>query len=344
MSYQESVNMEENENNVAISVASSPVSSVEPPEDTTVIGPVPEVDQGEEYEEYPIYSKTKRIIIGSMMLFAVIIPVVGGGLGTYWLRSWVHQPEDPYNVWPETEYRPSVRTGDLAHDLFSDIGYSREPNNPVLLNNDEEAYFEIVDKTKPNRAKVYMAIYLIENLFRDQEKFGLHVVSGPDPDDVSASIYNKLATYEDELVDPSDSRVSYPDLRTANFRYLSNNLNNHPYQKPVEYLGEELASRQTSSGGASDCASAKKAFAKEVRTIIESSRNIYCYQKAYGYIIPLTDKEPNIPILKDLASIRRKNRKDAEAEIMKSTKKKGPAKVPPKKPRFKHLVVRPISE
>lgn len=136
----------------------------------------------EEAEVQSILTKWKRVLIGTSLLMMIILPIVGGAVLSYLLRKELFKPTDPYNIWPSSEYR-----GPTAAEGWTptyDVGYSTQRNNYVRIRSDTEDYFVVINKSYGSIDKMYMAVYMVENLFGDEKNYCLHVVSSEDKDNL----------------------------------------------------------------------------------------------------------------------------------------------------------------
>ena len=219
-----------------------------------------------------IFVTWKRLIIGTSVLLLLIVPIVGGAWASYCLRRYLHEPADPFNVWPDTEYRgPSQPVQMQAVDK----GYSTNPNNYVLIKNGGKDYFE-VKSTKGSSS--YIAVYMIENLFGDINQQGLHVVSSSYPTNLAPL---KNISFAKDYLDIEDRSM---------FRYYDNYRIGINTESGDRDLSCSLADVITGTMNFNSQKDGTDAIAQKINQALNSSSSEKYYrpsQSKYGsYMIP----------------------------------------------------------
>lgn len=281
-----------------------------------------------------VLAKWKRVIIGTGLILLLIVPVVGGALSSYFLRRDLHSPTDPYNVWPDTEYRDPNAP---AYQETFDKGYSTEPNDHFLINNGNLNYFTVKNGAQP---EMYFSLYMVENLFASRDIYGLHIVSSTDKDNLSPLRNISSARYSSDLSSGMQHSGSYngwsyyhtgphgADLannlaETLEYKFSPDKLTSQ--DQVIDYIAKDIVDSITSK-------SSKFYYPTD------SKSGTYLASKYYGCGI-------EIPLFKKLYKMRCEKRELEEEKRSKGSKTtSGKGSTTPEKPKFKRIKMLSLTE
>ena len=199
-----------------MSVGSQEVIDIERTENVTI--DVNNSPVMETVTEGYVMVRWKRIIIGASLISLLVLPLLGGAIISYFLRNDLHQPVDPYNIWPDTDYKNQEPPEYV--DADEDKGYSFRSDHHLLIKNGNDKFFTVSNGTN---ADMYMAVYMIENLWGSSEKYTIHVVTSTRKTNLSPLHDFSLLDHHDDLYYKLGMDRTYID-DTGIYEYYE-----HPY-------------------------------------------------------------------------------------------------------------------
>lgn len=273
----------------------------------------------------------KRVIIGTSLILTMVLSLGGGAIASYLLRKDLHKPLDPYNVWPDTDYENQCHP-----EGVEDLEYSNLPNNHLLIKNGSNNYFTVANGSNSD---VFMAVYMIENLF-DSKNYAIHVVSSTNKSDLSP------------VVD-LDSINSPWELRNHNmFNGYGNGFEYYYESPPGVCLAESLANDlRNISGYYGDQNAAMNDIADKINQVISSKPEFYYHpttKKTGSYIFPFNynfegqGQGIGIALFDKLKALRDAKREEAE-KANENRNSSGSSKIQIK-PRFKNIEMATLAE
>ena len=281
--------------------------------------------------EVNIFGGWKRIIIGTSLILAMVLSLIGGTIASYLLRKDLHEPVDPYNVWPNTDYKNQCRP---EYVVAEDMGYSDLPNNHLLIRNGKKNYFTV---SNGSNYDMFMSVYMIENLFGSKD-YSIHVVSSPNKSDLSpVADFSFLQSHWD--LRKNNNMISFTNTYEGLYGY---------YQESGIFLAEKLINGlPTSPVQFADQNTAMNVIATEINKCINSNINQFYHltnKKTGSYIFSsIENNGAKFELFEKLKNLR--NAKSAEAKKEKFDKKKT-SKAPKilEKPRFKNIQMLTLAE
>lgn len=300
--------------------------------------------------ELSIFSKWKRVIMGSCLLLLLVLPVIGGITFSYLMRKSQYDPADPYNVWPDSEYTGSKVVAMEAGVV--DKGFSFSPNNHVLIKNGDDDYFVVNSPTNSRAPPMYMAVYMIENLFSNKESYGLHVVTKNSSENLSP--YRDLYNYSDYR-SLSQGLTQHSNSTSIDMIYLSSDSSDFVAARTLadalryNVYGYNARARGPNMPGYDD---AMESIALRIRNIAQN-RESELYRLSNGplasYAIPIRNTiNLDNEYMDNIKNLR--NEKRAAEELRLETladeeeKSEGKAKRPVTRSGFKRIVIKSHTE
>jgi hypothetical protein len=221
----------------------------------------------ESVTEENVFVRWKRIVIGVSLIMFMIIPLAGGTLISYFLRKDLHEPVDPYNVWPNTIYSDQ----ESPEYLFTedDKGFSSRPNHYLLIKNGKNNHFTISTKTN---ADMYMSVYMLENLYGQTDDYTIHVVTSTRKSNLSP-VHDITLLGHHMYLEYTAKMENYFNNSTMNYEY---------YEYPSICLAAKIAERfpATSSATSTDQSQIMNNIAAEINKAIKANISDFYYPSA----------------------------------------------------------------
>lgn len=286
-----------------------------------------------------VFVKWKRMIIGISLISLMVLPLLGGALVSYFLRRDLHKPVDPYNVWPDTDYKDQERPEYMVVD--DDKGYSLLPNHYLLIKNGDEKCFTVSNGTN---ADMYMAVYMVENLFGYKEAYVIHVVTSTRKSALSPGSELHFVSHHYEL--------EY-NLKMEKSKNFEDDVHEY-YQKPGTCLATNIVRTFKNFSPASSSSDQKqimKSISDKIsKAIKDNPKEFYypTYEKKGSYVFSYTGSggKLDLPLFNDLRDARNKKRESVKSEMASAAEEEKSEKDSEilEKPKYKKIDMRSLKE
>lgn len=286
-----------------------------------------------------VFVKWKRMIIGVSLISLMVLPLLGGALVSYFLRRDLHEPVDPYNVWPDTDYKNQERPEYMVVD--DDKGYSLLRNHYLLIKNGDEKCFTVSNSTN---ADMYMAVYMVENLFGYSDEYVIHVVTSTRKSALSPGSELHFVSHHYEL------EYNLKMEKSENFK---DDVHEY-YQKPGTCLATNVV-RTFKNFSPASSSSDQKQIMKSIgdrisEAIKDNPKEFYypTYEKkgSYAFSYNGSGGKLNLPLFNDLRDARNNKRESAKSEMAAAEEEEKPEKNSEivEKPKYKKIDMRSLKE